>query len=105
MMQRDEIEAALRGHNADYVEIRLDDTDTSRIVYRGRELEEIGRSRSFGGNARALVNGGWGFVSFNDPSNLRSELWRRWARRGTSVAARASWRVQSRSSTRCPCTL
>jgi TldD protein len=71
---RSEIEAALKGQNADYVEVRLDDTDTNRIVYRGRELEEIGRSRSFGGNARALVNGGWGFVSFNDPSNLRERV-------------------------------
>ena len=65
---RDEIEAALKGHGADYVEIRFDDTSTNRIVYRGRELEEIGRTRSFGGNARALVRGGWGFVSFNEPS-------------------------------------
>jgi TldD protein len=74
MIARSEIEAALKGHSADYVEVRLDDTDTNRIVYRGRELEEIGRGRSFGGNARALVNGGWGFVSFNDPSNLRERV-------------------------------
>jgi predicted Zn-dependent protease len=46
LMARDEIEAALRGHDADYVEIRMDDTSTNRIVYRGRELEEIGRTRS-----------------------------------------------------------
>jgi TldD protein len=73
-VQRSDIEEALKGHNADYVEVRLDDTDTNRIVYRGRELEEIGRSRSFGGNARALVNGGWGFVSFNDPSALKARV-------------------------------
>jgi predicted Zn-dependent protease len=71
---RDEIEAALRGHDADYVEMRFDDAATNRIVYRGRELEEIGRSRSFGGNARALVRGGWGFVSFNEPSELRKRV-------------------------------
>ena len=71
---RDEIEAALRGHEADYVEVRFDDTSTNRIVYRGRELEEIGKTRSFGGNARALVRGGWGFVSFNEPSELRRQV-------------------------------
>ncbi len=71
LVSGDEIEAAVRGHNADYVEIRIDDTATSRIIYRGRELEEIGRTRSFGGNVRALVNGGWGFASFNEPSGLR----------------------------------
>ncbi len=54
--------------------MRLDDTATNRIIYRGRELEEIGRSRSFGGNARALVQGGWGFVSFNEPSELRKRV-------------------------------
>jgi TldD protein len=74
MPDRSEIERALRGHDADYLEVRLDDTATNRIVYRGRELEEIGRSRSFGGNARALVRGGWGFVSFNEPSELRKRV-------------------------------
>ena len=74
LVSRNDIESALRGHNADYIEVRLDDTATNRIVYRGRELEEIGRSRSFGGNVRALVKGGWGFVSFNDPSGLRDRV-------------------------------
>lgn len=74
LLSRDEVESALRGHNAGYAEVRLDDTSTNRIVYRGRELEEIGRTRSFGGNARALVNGGWGFVSFNDPADLRKRV-------------------------------
>src|SRR2546428_11935748 len=74
MPDRDEIERALRSHDADYVEVRLDDTATNRIVYRGRELEEIGRIRSFGGNVRALVRGGWGFVSFNEPSELRKRV-------------------------------
>lgn len=73
-VQRDEIEAALKGHEADYVELRLDDTSSSRIVYRGKELEEIGRTRGFGGNARALVNGGWAFVSFNEPTALRERV-------------------------------
>src|SRR6266540_5625156 len=74
MPDRAEIERALEGHEADYVEVRLDDTATNRIIYRGRELEEIGRSRSFGGNARALVRGGWGFVSFNEPRGLRKRV-------------------------------
>lgn len=74
LVQRDEIEAALRGHDADYVEIRLDDTVSNRIMYRGKELEEIGRTHGFGGNARALLNGGWGFVSFNEPAGLRERV-------------------------------
>src|SRR3989449_8640653 len=73
-ISRGDIEDALRGQNADYVEVRLDDTSTNRIGYRGRELEEIGRTRSFGGNVRALLRGGWGFVSFNEPSELRKRV-------------------------------
>jgi TldD protein len=71
---RDEIEAALKGHNADYIDVRVDNTVVNRIVFRGTELEEMGRSRSFGGNVRALVKGGWGFVSFNDPRGLRRRV-------------------------------
>ncbi|MCH8051617.1 MAG: TldD/PmbA family protein [Chloroflexi bacterium] len=74
LTSRDDIETAVRGHNADYVEIRIDDTSTTRLVYRGQELEEIGRTRSFGGCARALVNGGWGFVSFNQPHDIRTRV-------------------------------
>jgi TldD protein len=74
LVARDEIESAIRGHNADYVELRIDDTAANRIVYRGKELEEIGRTRNFGGCARALVNGGWGFVSFNEPSDLKARV-------------------------------
>ncbi len=74
LISRDEIEKAVRGHNADYVEIRIDDTAATRLVYRGQELEEIGRTQSFGGCARALVKGGWGFVSFNRPQDIRTRV-------------------------------
>ncbi len=74
LISRDEIEKAVRGHNADYVEVRIDDTAATRLVYRGQELEEIGRTQSFGGCARALVNGGWGFVSFNRPQEIRTRV-------------------------------
>ncbi len=71
---RDEIERALKGHNADYIEIRIEEGDATRIQYRGRELEDIGRTTSLGGNVRALVRGGWGFVSFNNLSNLKEKV-------------------------------
>jgi TldD protein len=71
---RDLVEQALKGHDADYVEVRLEDSEATRIQYRGRDLEEINRTTSKGGNARALVKGGWGFVSFNDLSDLREKV-------------------------------
>jgi TldD protein len=59
---------------ADYLEARFEESQTSHITYRGRELESIGRSTASGGNARALVKGGWGFTSFNSFENLADRL-------------------------------
>ncbi len=61
---------ALNRYSADYIEARLEQSQTSHITYRGRELESIGRATTIGGNVRAMIRGGWGFVSFNNLSNL-----------------------------------
>jgi TldD protein len=71
---RQQITRALKDHDADYIEVRIEEREASRIQYRGKELEDIGRSTSLGGNARALVRGGWGFVSFNELSGLRGKV-------------------------------
>ena len=60
----------VKKYKADYIEARLEQNQTSHITYRGKELESIGRSKATGGNIRALVKGGWGFVSFNDLKDL-----------------------------------
>ena len=73
-MDRDQIADALKGHDAEYVEVRLEEDKTTRIQYRGRELEDISQPTSTGGCARALVKGGWGFVSFNDLAGLREKV-------------------------------
>jgi len=65
---------AIKKHDADYIEAHLEERETSQIVYRGRELESMAMSTSAGGNIRALVNGGWGFVSFNDLDELSSRI-------------------------------
>ncbi len=62
---RDQLETALKGQPADYVEIRLEENSATRIAQRGPQTEDIGRTVNQGGSVRALVNGGWGFVSFN----------------------------------------
>jgi TldD protein len=61
---------ALKKYKADYIEARLERSQRSYITYRGKELESAGRSTAAGGNIRALVKGGWGFVSFNDFNDL-----------------------------------
>ncbi len=73
-MNRDTLAEALKGHEADYVEIRLEERRATGIRYRGRELEDVSEPTSSGGNVRALVKGGWGFVSFNDPGDLKEKV-------------------------------
>ena len=70
----DELAAELKKHKADYLEARLEEGQASHIAYRGKELDSIGRSTSVGGNVRALVNGGWGFTSFNTLDGLSDRI-------------------------------
>ena len=65
---------AFKGCSADYIEAHLEESQSSHITYRGRELESIGRTTAIGGNVRALVKGGWGFVSFNNLSELKGSV-------------------------------
>ncbi|MCL2141145.1 MAG: TldD/PmbA family protein [Dehalococcoidia bacterium] len=59
---------------ADYIEAHFEDRVASHITYRGKNLEGLGKSASIGGNIRALINGGWGFVSFNSFDNLDNQI-------------------------------
>ncbi|MEN6372710.1 MAG: TldD/PmbA family protein [Armatimonadota bacterium] len=71
---RNLINDALKDHGADYVEIRVEESDRTAVSYRGRDLDSISRLSGFGGNVRAAVNGGWGFVSFNTLDNLKDKV-------------------------------
>ncbi len=71
---RDQIEDALKGVDARYVEIRVEEAESRHLRYRGRELEDVGRSSALGGNVRALADTGWGFASFNDLSQLSAKV-------------------------------
>jgi len=71
---RDLIADALKGHGADYIEIHFEESQATSIAYRGERLEEISRASNSGGNVRALVQGNWGFVSFNSLDGLRDKV-------------------------------
>ncbi len=64
----------LNKYSADYIEVRLEENQTSQITYRGRTLEAVNKSTAVGGNVRALVKGGWGFVSFNSFEELPKRI-------------------------------
>ena len=69
-----EIAPLLKKAQADYAEIRLEESRSGRISYRGRELEATARSADSGGCVRALYKGGWGFASFNTLDELKNKL-------------------------------
>ncbi len=64
----------IKRYPADYIEARLEQSQTSHISYRGRVLESVGRRSATGGNVRALVKGGWGFVSFDSLDELTNKV-------------------------------
>ena len=69
-----QLAGALKNYRADYIEARLEESQRSHITYRGKELESAGQSTAGGGNIRALVKGGWGFVSFNDLNEFPARI-------------------------------
>jgi TldD protein len=59
---------------ADYVEIRVEESQVPSLRFQGPILEAVNANSQFGGSVRALVNGGWGFVTFNDLKDLESKV-------------------------------
>ncbi len=64
------LKETVRHQDADYLEVRAEESVRTLIRFAGPHLDQIGTSVSFGGNVRALSNGGWGFASFNDLASL-----------------------------------
>ena len=74
-MMRDRIASALRSSQADYTEIRVEESETTRVVFRGPDLETADVLMDRGGIVRCLVRGGgWGIASFNDLSDLEHRV-------------------------------
>jgi TldD protein len=54
----------------DYVEVRVHEGGSTSVVYSGEELEDIGERTGRGGCVRVLKDGGWGFTTFNDLTQI-----------------------------------
>ena len=70
---RDRVTEALKGHDARYIEIRVEEVEGTHVRYRGKELDEIGHTTGIGGCVRALAEG-WGFASFNQIEDLKGKV-------------------------------
>ncbi|MDP2858950.1 MAG: DNA gyrase modulator [Bacillota bacterium] len=66
--------AAVLRKPADYIEVRVEESIVTDIAFRGKEVDNLGQSVRFGGNVRARVDGGWGFVSFNSLDDLDKKV-------------------------------
>jgi TldD protein len=60
------LESILTGLACDYADIRVEESESARIVYRGPELDDIGRNFERGGCLRVFHRGNWGVATFND---------------------------------------
>lgn len=58
----------------DYLEIRLQQGESTLISYRGAQLDAVDRSFSLVGNVRACHKGGWSFVTFNGVTDLAKRI-------------------------------
>ncbi len=68
---REQIKTTLRASRADYTEIRLEERESTRVVFRGPDLETADVVLDRGGIVRCLVkDGGWGIATFNDLEDL-----------------------------------
>lgn len=67
---RDRLAEALKVHDVEYADIRIEDEAGSRVMFRGPDLDRIDSSRTVGGIVRALYKGGWGYSTFNDLEDL-----------------------------------
>src|SRR5512139_3542181 len=71
---RDRLTEALKIHDVDYADIRIEDKTESQVLFRGPDLDNIGSSRTVGGIVRALYKGGWGYATFNDLYHLEGRV-------------------------------
>lgn len=72
---RDRIQEALKRSKADYTEIRIEEKETTRVVFRGKELETAGANIDKGGIVRCLIKDkGWGVATFNNLDDLPTKV-------------------------------
>ncbi|MGL5193331.1 MAG: PmbA/TldA family metallopeptidase, partial [Chroococcales cyanobacterium] len=58
----------------DYLEIRMEQSESTAIGFRGDRLDAVNRNFSLAGGVRACHKGGWSFVTFNGLDELADRL-------------------------------
>lgn len=60
--------------DADYCEIRLEDSRQQSLLFQGSVLENVQESHLYGGNVRVCIDGCWGFVTFDSLGDIESRV-------------------------------
>lgn len=58
----------------DYLEIRLEQSESSLVSFRGARLDAVDRNFALAGGIRACYRGGWSFVTFNNLDELKARV-------------------------------
>ena len=61
-------------HRVDFLTIRLEKSESTDILLRGKKIDTLSESTSVGGQVRACYKGGWGFAAFNDLASLAPRI-------------------------------
>jgi len=72
---RNKLQEALKLSKADYTEIRIEERESARISYRGKDLENANAVIDKGGVVRCLIRKhGWGVATFNNLDDLKNKV-------------------------------
>ena len=74
MQDRLEAEIAPYRTGVDYLEIRLEQSESTSISFRGHQLDAVDRNFTLAGGIRACHKGGWSFVTFNGLAELKDRI-------------------------------
>jgi TldD protein len=58
----------------DYLEVRMEQSESTAISFRGPRLDAVDRNFGLSGGIRACHRGGWSFVTFNGLTELESRI-------------------------------
>ncbi|MEW5858033.1 MAG: TldD/PmbA family protein [Cyanobacteriota bacterium] len=74
MQDRLQAEIAPYRTAVDYLEIRLEQSESTSISFRGHQLDAVDRNFTLAGGIRACHKGGWSFVTFNGLAELKDRI-------------------------------
>lgn len=72
----EQLQEQIKNHRdrVDYLELRVEQSETTALSYRGPQLDAIDRSFALSGGIRACHQGGWSFVTFNGMDELSDRI-------------------------------